>query len=371
MRILVCPLDWGLGHASRMIPLIQALARAHEVILAASGGALELLRAEFPDLPYICFPGIKITYSRRRLALSILAQIPRIIAGIREEHLALKLIADKHHIDAVVSDNRFGLWNKQLRTIYISHQIMVKLPRPIRLLEPILCLIHKRIIAQYDHCLIPDYKGHHTLAGDLTHKYPPPANAHFIGPLSRFQPAEQTSKCAGQHILGIVSGPEPQRSLFEQLLLSEFKKTSHPCTLIRGLPGQNTPISDTAPQIKVYNHLSSDDLQQEILNAEHIICRAGYSSIMDFVNLQKHAILVPTPGQTEQEYLGAWLMQKKHFISMPQGDFELKTALKKNKETSLNAFPKPSIMPYEFIEKLITGPKNKAIRKEKKKIPKS
>jgi len=187
-RILVAPLNWGLGHATRCVPIINALlATKKEVIIAAEGFALEFLKKKFPNLQTVDFKGINIKYSSSNSQVwAIIWQMPKIVYAIFKEHFELKKIIQKYDIQAVISDNRFGLWNKKIKTIYITHQISVKISKRYEFLNKIAYLIHCQIIKKYSQCWIPDFEGENNLSGDLSHKYPLPKNAVFIGILSRF-----------------------------------------------------------------------------------------------------------------------------------------------------------------------------------------
>jgi hypothetical protein len=187
-KILVAPLNWGLGHATRCVPIVRALlAEDKEVVLAGEGFVLEFLKKEFPHLQTIEFKGISIKYSSANSQVwAILRQIPKIFFAIIKEHFELKKIIETHNIKCVISDNRFGLWNKKIYTIYITHQILIKLPEKFSWLEKITYHIHNQYIKKYNECWIPDFADENNLSGDLSHKYPPPKNAKFIGILSRF-----------------------------------------------------------------------------------------------------------------------------------------------------------------------------------------
>ena len=187
-RVLVAPLNWGLGHATRCVPIINALLDAKkEVIIASDGFPLEFLKKEFPTLQTIEFKGINIKYNKSNSQVwAMLWQMPKIIFAIIKEHYELKKIIQKFDIQAVISDNRFGLWNKKIKTVYITHQISVKISNRFEFLNKIIYIVHCQIIKRYSECWIPDFEGEENLSGDLSHKYPLPKNAKFIGILSRF-----------------------------------------------------------------------------------------------------------------------------------------------------------------------------------------
>lgn len=324
-HILFCPLDWGIGHATRCIPLIRKfIDDGHTVTIGSCKTIRDLLKKEFPDLQYFLFPTFyNIYYSRSNSQVLKMASLaPQIIKGIHQENKFLQKVIDDLKIDVVVSDNRFGLWSNKAKTIYLTHQMLVKMPIYLKFLEPIGWYLHRRYIVKYDECWIPDFADpKQSIAGDLSHKYPLPPNAKFIGLISRFRHREETDNIEKSlPVLCIVSGPEPQRSMFEEKLVEEFKGKDFKVEIVKGIPSENT-ITCTEDNITFYNHLTQNEMEQKILSAHHIICRSGYSSIMDMVTLGRRAVLVPTPGQTEQEYLAKYLSKKGLFDTISQRKF--------------------------------------------------
>ena len=328
-NILICPLEWGLGHATRCMPIINKLIELNtNVIIAGDGRTLKLLEKEFPDLKTIKLSGYNIYYPKRKwMELSMLSQIPKIFYNIYQENRDLKKIIGLYNIDIVISDNRFGLWSSQAYSIYMTHQVLTKCPWFMKYMEYPLYKLHQFFIKQYNECWIPDYKGQYSLAGDLSNKMKINKNTFHIGPLSRF------SKLPGYEIdydiLVIISGPEPQRSVFEKLITKHCSISSLNTLIVGGkTEGSNSikRINDNTYQV---DYLNSENLNTVISKSKYILCRSGYSSIMDMVQMKKQAILIPTPGQTEQEYLADTLYEKKFFYKMSQNNIDLELAVKK------------------------------------------
>ena len=189
-RVLVAPLSWGLGHATRCVPIVRALLEAGKrVVIASDGYSMEFLQQEFSGkVEFVEFPWCQVVYSKRNCqVLSMLCQLPKFIVAICREHIRLPHIIDRYNIDTVISDNRFGLWTKRVKSIYITHQISVKITKRDSLLNYLLYRIHRYLIGRYSECWIPDFEGKNNLSGDLSHRYRLPDNAYFIGILSRFQ----------------------------------------------------------------------------------------------------------------------------------------------------------------------------------------
>lgn len=333
-KILVCPLNWGLGHATRMVPVIKKLQLADfNVIIASNGESLKYLKSELKELKFIDLPGYNVNYSRRSSqVIKMISLLPAMINWTIREHNLLKKIITKYNIDIVLSDNRFGLWNKGVKSIFITHQLKVKFPGILKYIEFIYSTILKIIINKYDECWVPDFSGEINLGGDLSHVKHKYKNLSYIGPLSRFKKENRSTEIKKFHIAFVLSGPEPQRSVFEEIILKQLERTKLNVVLVRGT---SNPIQ-LEQSFPVFDLLNTSELIKIISESEMVICRSGYSSVMDLIALEKRAVLVPTPGQTEQEYLGNYLMNNKLFYSMRQNDFDLNTAYK-------NCFGNPSI----------------------------
>ncbi len=326
--ILVCPLDWGLGHATRCIPLVQNfLEEGCQVIIGSSGHPEALLKKQFPQLQIIPLKGYDIEYTKNgSMITKMLTQLPKIKKAIDLEHFWLEQIIDKYAIDMVVSDNRYGLWNKKVRSVLMTHQLFIKAPTGEWLLEKIV----KKYLDNFDEIWIPDVEGKDNLSGDLSHKKSLPENYKFIGVLSRFSLYSRAHKQLPEEydFITILSGPEPQRSIFEKIILKQLESNSLKGVLVRGLPNDNSELKIDNSELKVINHLETEEILQYIQKSKVVICRSGYSSIMDLSVLDKKAILVPTPGQTEQEYLAQFHQENGHFYTQKQSEFDLKLGLK-------------------------------------------
>lgn len=331
-RILVCPLDWGLGHATRCVPIINELLKQQvEVVLAAEGRPLQLLQQEFPQLEAIPFPGYEIHYPKRLpLGLSMLLQAPRILYRINKETRDLDLLLKKHSIDAVISDNRYGLHSRKVPCVFITHQLTVKMPSHLSFLESLTHSVTQRFVKHYTFCWVPDKAEPQGLSGDLSHKFRPLSNTSFIGPLSRF--SYSPPEAPEYPLVVLLSGPEPRRTLFEDKLKDQLKALPVKSLLIRGVPGEGyRQISDTLTSV---GHLEAKALQKVLQNAEFVLSRPGYSTLMDLCVLKKRGIFIPTPGQTEQEYLGRELMESGKAFCVNETDLSVADALQKAK-----AFP--------------------------------
>lgn len=338
-RVLICPLDWGLGHAARVIPVVRELIKnGYDVILGADNHPLAILREEFPELEYIVFPGYRVQYSNRsKQILKLAFQLPGFLESIKKEYALTQELCRTHRIDIIISDNRYGIYSPEVYSILITHQLMVKSPLG-RISED---LINKQLLSyirNFNECWIPDLPGTENFSGDLSHKYPLPENARFVGILSRFNAETSLLPEKEFDIAAIISGPEKQRTTFENVLISQLGKTNSKCLIVRGLPdGQKYP--ETTDNITMKNNLSTPEIERVLRSSDMIICRSGYSSVMDLATTGRHAVLVPTPGQTEQEYLSEYLQQKNWFISTSQSKFSIEEMHKKYLRKTFNSFP--------------------------------
>ncbi len=326
-RVLIAPLDWGLGHATRCIPVISTLIQQNcTVIVAAEGPVKTLLQKEFPDVLFIELTGYSVKYSRNKfwMPVKLLLQLPKILYRIYAENRWLKKAVKGHNIHAVIADNRMGLFHKTIPCVYITHQLTIKTGN--RFTENIAQKIHYHYINKFSACWVPDAEGSLNLAGALSHPAIfPKVPVNYLGPLSRFKQKDVECK---YDLCIILSGPEPQRTVFEKMILGELYAVTGNVFLVRGLPGKTEIPGSNNSSIEIKNHLAADDLNSLILQSKMMQSRCGYSTVMDLVTLQKKAILVPTPGQTEQEYLGSYLQAQKIFYTVDQNKFSLAEALK-------------------------------------------
>lgn len=328
MKVLVAPLDWGLGHATRCVPLVASMLQlGWKVTLAGEGASLSILTKEFPELPTLPLKGYRIKYPKNGFWLipSLLLQVPKIARTINSERKWLEKVQKEHHWDLIISDNRYGLSHPNTKSIFISHQLWV-LSGWGNTIDKILNKRLHRWIKSFNHCWIPDEEKDGGIAENLSHPpFPPPSSLipiplKHIGPLSRLTPNGHKD---GDKILILLSGPEPQRTLLEEKIIEQIKNIDEQFLVVRGLPTDTQQPEDSS-HIEFKNHLSSFELSEAITNAKLVICRSGYSSIMDLLKLRKKAILIPTPGQTEQLYLAKLMKEKNWFIVAQQDDFQLK-----------------------------------------------
>ena len=337
-RVLVAPLDWGLGHTTRCIPVIQELLLQNfTVLLAAEGNSANLLCKEFPSLTILPLKGYQISYSKTKVffKLKLFGQIPKILKAIKQEHIWLKQIINDYKIDFVISDNRYGLYNSKIKSVFITHQLAIETGNAFT--NWVVQKLNYKQINKFNECWIPDNEVPFDLAGKLSHpKEMPVVPTKYICILTRFK--KETSE-KNIDLLVLISGPEPQRTALEDIMLLQMKKVSLKMVLVRGLPGVANKLINENTALQIYNHLPAIELSRLIQSSKIVIARSGYSTIMDLIALQQTAILIPTPGQTEQEYLAKYLAAKKYFVAAQQREFNLVNQLKNFKSVELEILP--------------------------------
>jgi hypothetical protein len=307
-----------------MIPLAKKLREMNNNIIIGTGDRnLALFQNEFPELTYISFPGFRPGYSRFLPPyLSILMKTPLLLFHIFREHFMLKKIIRKHNIDIVISDNRFGLWNRNVMTVYVTHMPLIPLPKPLRFLEFIGIFLHRNIIKRYSFCFIPDLPGELNVSGRLSHGLKLTDNVRYIGILSRFEASlSSTAKKQMKYATVILSGPEPQREILRHKLIARLKNEDFKTVILEGKPGKKID-NYISGNITFYNHLPAQEMRDLINGSDLVLTRSGYTTIMELISLKCSALLIPTPGQTEQEYLAEYLSEKGWFSTITQSEIE-------------------------------------------------
>jgi len=317
-NILVAPLHWGLGHATRCIPIIHALLDSgYRVTLASDGAALALLKIEFPQLECLELPPYNIQYTRKGvfLKLKLLFTLPQIRKTILEEKKFIIGLVKEGKIDGIISDNRLGINSKKVPSVFITHQLNVLSGSTSWLSSK----AHQRIIMKFNECWVPDLDGPGSLSGKLGHLKKHRIPVKYIGPLSRMKPQQLPIKYA---VLCLLSGPEPQRSILEEKLIKIFRGSGKKVVIVRGVVEEVVRKQEDS-NLTVINFLPSKELEKLINESDLVICRSGYTTIMDLAVMGKKAFFIPTPGQYEQQYLAERLASKNVVPFCKQEEFEL------------------------------------------------
>jgi uncharacterized protein (TIGR00661 family) len=350
-RILLAPLDWGLGHATRCIPIIKyLLAQNCTVLIGAEGSTAALLKSEFPEIVILPLNGYRIKYSKNRFSflLKIITQLPRILNVIQYEKNWVDDAIKTHNINGIISDNRMGFCSDKIPSVYITHQLLIK--TGVKIFDKIAQKIHYHYINKFSVCWVPDFEKELILSGDLSHpKKQPNTTVQYLGALSRFIRLEFATE---YKLCIIISGPEPQRSIFEKTILSQMHLCKEKLVMVRGLPNEEKEFIHSFENLTIFNHLDAEKLNTIIAQSELVLSRSGYSTIMDLIVLNKKAILVPTPAQPEQEYLAIHLKKNGLFHFVEQKDLNISEALRITKEKKQNLDKLPEVN-YQCIQNWI------------------
>lgn len=335
MKILVAVLNWGLGHATRSIPVIRALEKeGFEPVLASDGEALLLLREEFPALHWLNLPSYRISYPKKGglMKLHFFLKSPLILRSIIAEHRLIRdYIAGKNAVGGIISDNRFGAFAKGIPSVYITHQLKVFSGNSTFWSSK----FHRFFINKFSECWIPDVEGAGNLSGEMGQGIKMNQPVRYLGPLSRFNKVKVEKK---YDLLVLLSGPEPQRSLLEKKLLEELKGFKGKILFVRGKLQGASPIGEIEG-IKIQDYLTGRSLEDALNASALVLARSGYSTIMDLSVLEKKAFFIPTPGQFEQEYLAARLQESNIAPCCSQNTFSLKEL---EKISTYSGFPASS-----------------------------
>lgn len=356
--ILVAPLNWGLGHATRCMPVIdELLKQGASVVLASDGGALQLLEKAYPKLPTIALPSYGVTYKGSNMFINMAPQLPKILRAIKLERQKLFSIIEEYQIDAIIADNRYGCYHPNVQTVFMTHQLHIQLPQ--NLIQSIVNRLNHQLVQKFDACWVPDWEQEPTLAGILAH--PPIAMPlKYTGPLSRFIAYREQQVTKKYDVIVVLSGPEPQRSILEQKILKQVQEIQLKFLIIGGQLEGNAPFR---LPISKYKHierkafLQAAELAKAIQESEVVVVRSGYSTLMDLIALQcRKVLLIPTPGQTEQEYLATHFEQQFGYATTTQKKLNLKQDLSAviTSKVDFGALPYFEYQLAELVEDLLS-----------------
>ena len=317
-NILVAPLNWGLGHSTRCIPIIEALENnGYNPIIASDGVALQMLQKEFPHLKSLELPSYQIEYAKNGAFFKwkMLLNAPKMLEAIYEEKKIIKIWVKELKLDGIISDNRLGVRSKKIPSVFITHQLNVLTGNTTWISSK----MHQQIIKKFSQCWVPDMETKPNLTGKLGHLENPDKNIKYIGPLSRLHKRNVEKKF---DLMVILSGPEPQRGMLEEKLKKEMPLYDGNVIFIKGKIENEQKIEEIG-NVKYYNFMTTDELETAFNESEMVLCRSGYTTIMDLAQLGKKAFFIPTPGQYEQEYLAKKLQKEGLVPFSKQNDFKI------------------------------------------------
>ncbi len=329
-KVFIAPLNWGLGHATRILPLIKLLlAKNYAVYVGASGRSKEVLQQEVRECIFVDFPEYPIKYPQTRFFVTrfMLIIFPQMLLSMKNEQKRLRILHKQHKFDLIISDNRFSLALKGVKSLLISHQLRYKLPWPIQKMEWLPEYFNFSHFRKYDMILIPDVDDRKSLTGDLSHnmRYLPIEKLYYIGIITEL---EENIKSESEIIdyLVIISGPEPQRTKFEKIILNQIGKLKGRVVIALGQPEKNYKIR--MGNAVIFTYLNRNEISNYMRRAKFIISRPGYTTVMEMIESGKRGLFIPTPGQIEQEYLAKYFMENNWCYASSQYGFDLITAEK-------------------------------------------
>ncbi len=304
-NILIAPLNWGLGHATRCIPIIKALeTQGYNPIIASDGVALEILKKEFPKHQTLILPSYEIEYAKNgaNFKWKMLKNSPKMVQAILNEKKIIKKWVKEHNLSGIISDNRLGVQSKKIPSVFITHQLNVLTGNT----SWITSKMHQYIIKKFTECWVPDAEKSPNLTGKLGHLKKPSFKIKYIGPLSRLQKQALPIK---YQLMVLLSGPEPQRGMLEEILQEQVQQFKGNVVFVKGkieAEQKTYQIENTT----FYNYMNTEQLQKTINESNFVLSRSGYTTVMDLAKLGKKAFFIPTPGQYEQEYLAKKLKKE-------------------------------------------------------------
>ncbi|MFE3846072.1 glycosyltransferase family protein [Thermoplasmatota archaeon] len=336
MKIIYGICSWGLGHSTRSLPVIRKLIEENnKITIISNGRALELLKKELADkVQYIDIPDYPMLISdnsRQFIAKSIIYW-PLFIKKMESGLQKLTKIVKKNHYDIIISDGRYDIYNKEIPSFFISHQMRIMNPLRIKFLETGSEIFNKFFFKRFKGVIVPDYK-EDDLSGDLSHnlKKIDTEKLNYVGVLSDFK--NINTKKDIDYLISI-SGPEPQRTIFEKKILSQLRYLNGNIIITLGKSDEKKEINKES--IKIYSFLNKDKREDFLNRAKIVISRSGYSTLLDLAVTGTKALLTPTPGQIEQEYLSEYHNEKGTFYSVDQKNIDLrKDIIKVNNTTGI------------------------------------
>lgn len=324
MEIIYGVCSWGLGHATRSLPVLRRLLSEHNNITVISNGrSLEVLKKELGEqVTYVDIPDYPMLLSentRQFLAKSMMYW-PVFIKRIEDGLAQLQKILDKKHYDCIISDARYDMYSKTIPSFFISHQMRIMNPLQIKMFENAMERFNLFFFKRYKGVIVPDYK-ENNLSGDLSHnlKRIDEDTIHYVGVLSDF--TRRSMKKDIDYLISI-SGPEPQRSYLEEKLASQAEELQGNVVMTLGKAEKYSVTKKK--HLTTYSFVTKE-LREELLNkAKLVVSRSGYSTLMDVAVVGTKALFIPTPGQIEQEYLSEYHNTLGTFYSITQDIVDLK-----------------------------------------------
>jgi len=324
-HVFLSPLNWGLGHSTRDIPIIRELLKhGHEVTIGTSGNALALLKRECPQCNFVLFKDYPAPYSASRFFLpKFVASIPLLLRALARERKKLDQILAENRFDLIISDNRMGVYSHKIPSYFITHQLRFSLPTYLYPFEVLTIPVNSFFHIKYDGVIVPDIAPNgNNLSGKLCRSNLDITNqrVYYSGILTS---TEKMQVAEDLDYLAIVSGPEPQRTKLEEIILKQVQKLPGEKVVLLGSP-QKESHQKLDRHTTVHSYLSTEEKVELMNRARFLITRSGYTTMMEMAEIdKKRGLFTPTPGQTEQEYLSRYYARQGWFLSRSQYKLKL------------------------------------------------
>jgi uncharacterized protein (TIGR00661 family) len=333
MNIIYGICSWGLGHATRSLPIIRRLLKEnHEVKIISHDRSLQLLKKELNDtVSYIDLRDYPLLISENKekfIAKSIIYW-PLFIKRMEEGLIQLKKIVDMYSCDCIISDGRYDMYHKEVPSFFISHQIRILNPLNIKIIERGSETFNEFFFKRFNEIIVPDYKTE-DFSGKLSHQLNKidENKLHYIGILSDFN--KKNLKKDIDYFISL-SGPEPQRSILEKKIRTQLSEIDG--AIVMTLGKTEIDVNHKSTNVKTYSYLSKEKRENLLNRSKMVISRSGYSTILDLAVIGCKALLIPTPGQIEQEYLAEYHNKKNTCYTISQDKMDLKNDIMHVKKT--------------------------------------
>jgi uncharacterized protein (TIGR00661 family) len=342
-KILYAVLNWGLGHATRSLPIIQYLKKkGHQLHIASDGLALQFLKKECQGFTFSSLPGYDVHYADTRLFVGMIKQGPKILSAIRKERKIIKAYVEQNDIDLIISDSRFGCYDPKLPSFLIGHILQLPLSDPITNFAANKTL--RRWINRFDRCWVPDHPPPRNLSGYLSHARLN-VEKDYLGWLTNLEPQKGSKS---YDLVAVLSGPEPLRSTFEKKIIEQLKEIEGQFLVIGGTPDAR-PEGFISPNIEYVPIATRTEMSAYLSKTEVVLGRSGYSSLMDWLLLGKKMIVVPTPSQPEQVFLAQELKNRNWAISQRQDKLNIRKAILGVKSVESPRFEDPKFSLFQNL----------------------
>lgn len=319
----------------------ELVSMGHNVLMGGDNWQNELVSREIPGITFIYFPGFSIRYSSFfPQYLKIIISLPAFLFHTVKEHFILGKMIRQYRIDIIISDSRPGLRNRKIKSVLVTHMLRIPFPRPFSILENSLLPFIRAVTGKFTFCFVPDLPGDFNLSGKLSHNLRIPENVRYIGVLSRFGGSTGMKyRKEDYQCVAIISGPSPQKEILTGIIAQVLQKAEGKSVILGGPAGEEDKKHGDKLTV-IYTSLS-EELAEKILSGKVIVTRPGYTTIMELYSLGRSALIIPTPGQPEQEYLADYLSGRGWFVRTEQENFV---------DETLYNFSEPVLPPYSYAE---------------------